>query len=703
MTRRRILLTLATCASAVPFLGAAETRTTASGSSRNVVATLVAERDAVQAGRPLWIGLHLKMAPGWHTYWKNPGDAGLPTRIRWRLPEGFTAGDIQWPRPQRMPAGPLMSYGYEDEVLLLSEVRTPAALVPGAVTLGARIDWLECKEACLPGKADLELTLPVAPAPGGALADWAEAFRKARAALPAAPVQASAFGTASGATLRVAGLAMLPEDAYFFPAKTEVLEHAAPQRLVPDGTAFRLDLTRAANAAATTGPLEGVLVADGQAFEVRAPITAGAAPPAQAGGSGGRRTSLLVAIGSALLGGLILNLMPCVLPVLSLKVMSFVRHGAETRHGALKHALAFASGVLVFFWILAGALLALRAGGQQIGWGFQLQSPTFVVLLAALFLLVALNLFGVFEVGQSLTAAANLAPQSAGTASSFWSGALATIVATPCTAPFMGSALGFTLGQPAWATLLVFTSLGLGMALPYVALALSPRLLKALPRPGRWMETLKQAMGFPMLGTVVFLVWLFGRQTSVNALTLLLVALLLVASGAWVYGRGFAGDGGLRRALAVAGSAVLVLLGLGLGLSQAQASPVRSAEAAAAGEWSEERLAELRAAGTPVLVDFTAAWCLTCQVNERVALGHEDVRRRLRQAGVVVLKADWTLRDERITRALAAHGRQGVPLYVLYGRDGTAPPRLLPEVLTPGVVLAALDDVVPQTVSEVRP
>jgi thiol:disulfide interchange protein DsbD len=671
-------------------------------SSKNVVATLVAERGGIQPGQPLWVGLHLKMAPSWHTYWRNPGDAGLPTRIRWRLPEGFTAGEIQWPRPETFAAPPLMSYGYEHEVLLLTEIRTPATLPPGDVRIGARIDWLECQEVCLPGKGEVELVLPAASAEATPLPEWTKAFAHARAQLPraATDLKASAYSHEKGLTLAVAGVAA-PHEAYFFPAKGDVLQHAAPQPVAATAGGFRLDLERAPNAPAPT-QLDGVLVADGQAFEVAAPVQAATPPPAVAAASSGAGAGLAVALASAFLGGLILNLMPCVLPVLSLKVMGFVRQGAESRVGPVRHALAFAAGMLVFFWLLAGALLALRAGGEQIGWGFQLQSPAFVVVLSGLFLLVALNLFGVFEVGQSLTAAGNVAPRSTGLGTSFGSGALATVVATPCTAPFMGSALGFTLGQSWWATLLVFTALGVGMAVPYVVLARSPRLLRALPRPGRWMETLKQAMGFPMLATVVFLVWVFGRQTGVDALATMLAALLLIAAGAWVYGRGALPDAPPRRRVASALAAgALVVVGFALGLTHAQASPSETpAGISSSGDvepWSEERLAELRAAGTPVLVDFTADWCLTCQVNERVALSDVAVRERFAREGLVVLRADWTRRDEWITRALLAHGRQGVPLYVLYGRDGGAEPRLLPEVLTPGVVLRALDDVLSRT------
>jgi thiol:disulfide interchange protein DsbD len=668
---------------------------TASGSSRNVTVTLVPEATALEPGKPLWVGLHLKMAPHWHTYWKNPGDSGLPTRIQWRLPDGVTAGDLQWPRPERIPAGPLMSYGYEHEVLLLTEIRPSAAAPSGDMRIGARVEWLECREACLPGKAELEITVPVAkgaPWPGS---EWEPVFRKFRERLPRASsgLQAEAVTTGAGLTLTISGLAA-PRQAYFFPARTQVVDHAAPQKLTPVGAAFRVQMTPAAN---TTLPerIDGVLEADGHAYEIHAPVVSASSaavtspePPASA------VSRMLPALAFAFAGGLILNLMPCVLPVLSLKVMAFVRHGGESRMAALRHGLAFTMGVLAFFWLLAGGLLALRAAGQQVGWGFQLQSPPFVVFLAALFLLVALNLFGVFAVGQSLTAAGNLEAKWSGLASSFWSGALATIVATPCTAPFMGSALGFALGQPPAATMLIFGALGLGMAAPYLALSASPRLLRRLPKPGRWMESLQQALGFPMLGTVVFLVWLFGRQSGVNAMSWLLAALLLIAAGAWLYGRGTAPTatrGG--RLTLVTSAGALVAAGLTLGLSQAQASPASPGVQADGWEpYSESRLADLRRAGQPVFIDFTADWCLTCQVNHRVALEADDVRERFVRQGVIRMKADWTLRDERISRALAAHGRQGVPLYVLYGRGRDAPARLLPEVLSPGVVLQALDE-----------
>jgi thiol:disulfide interchange protein DsbD len=346
-----------------------------------------------------------------------------------------------------------------------------------------------------------------------------------------------------------------PDAAYFYPARAGLIEQALAQRLERTDEGFALSMARAANGALPER-LEGVLELDGEAFELAIPIAHASAPaaaPASAPSPGGPRAAvaaLPLALAFALLGGLALNLMPCVLPVLSLKVLGFVRQGGDTR-GAFSHAVAFSVGVVVFFLVLAGGLIALRAAGAQVGWGFQLQSPGFVVFLAMLFLLLALNLLGVFELGQSLTALGNAAPVSGGLAESFWNGALATLVATPCTAPFMGSALGFALGRPPGVTLPVFAALGLGMSAPYLLLAASPALLRRLPRPGPWMESLKQAMAFPLLGTVAFLVWLFGRQLGVDAVCWLLFALVLIAFGAWAYGRSTR-SAGSPRALALA-------------------------------------------------------------------------------------------------------------------------------------------------------
>jgi thiol:disulfide interchange protein len=700
---------------AILGLGVAAVVLAGAAGSKHVQASLVAEVESIRPGEPFWVGLRLQMADGWHTYWKNPGDSGLPTRIAWTMPEGFEAGPIVWPRPERIEAGPLVSHGYEGEVLLpIVIVPSPKVAPPGPVKLLARVNWLECKEACLPGKADLELVLPVAVQAPKPVPEWAGLFAKTRSLLPAEPdgwrfSAHPAEGTLSLAARPPASWAT-PRKAHFFSEEPEVVEYAAPQILNRTADGFRLDLVPASNPRPVTA-LTGVLVLEGpagiQALHVEAPQASTPAPAAVA--PAGTGPGLLVALGLAFVGGLILNLMPCVLPVLSLKVLSFVRHGGGER-GAWRHGAAFTAGALVFFWLLAGMLLVLRAGGAQVGWGFQLQHPPFVVFLSGLFLLLALNLFGVFEVGHSMAAAGGLVAGRSGLLSSFGSGALATLVATPCSAPFMGSALGFALGQPAAVTLLIFTSLGLGMAAPYLLLSIFPALLRFVPRPGVWMVTFKQLMGFLLLGTVAVLVWVFGRQVGVDGMALLLGALILMGLGAWVYGRGGSPDRSRRsRLLATATGVALVAAGLVLGFSRAQALPPAQSETGSEpGEglrwerFSAGRLEELRASGTPVFIDFTADWCLTCQVNDRVALHRPEVVERFQREGIVALRADWTRKDDDITQALLGYGRQGVPVYVLYGREPGAAPQLLPEVLSPGIVLSAIERTVSSTTKEAK-
>jgi thiol:disulfide interchange protein len=665
--------------------------------SKNVQASLLSETTAIEPGKPLQLGLRLQMADGWHTYWKNPADSGLPTKLAWTLPPGFSAGALQWPRPERISAPPLMSYGYNDEVLLPVTVQAPADLVPGSpVRLAARAEWLECKEICLPGKADLEITLPVE-AQAARPSDVAPLFAKARGDLPAdgAPWRVRALSVPKRLVLSFTP-ASPPSEAYFFVDQPQVVEYAEPQRLLRTADGFTLEVTPAVN-----GPkaerLSGVLVAETsrgpQAIAVDAAIEPASSAPA---GTEVVRTDagLWVPLGAAFLGGLLLNLMPCVLPVLSLKVLGFVRQAGEQR--VWRHGLAFTAGVVLSFWALAGLMLALRAGGERIGWGFQLQSPAFVAVLGVLFLLIALNLLGVFEIGLSMMGAGNRVQGVSGVSSSFWSGLLATVVATPCTAPFMGSALGFGLSQTPARSLLIFTALGLGMSAPYLLLSASPRLLRFVPKPGPWMARFKELLAVPMLATVVFLAWLLGQQTGVDGMAWLLAAFIPVGLGAWIFGRASqASLAGRPHRASMAWAGALVVGGLALALARATVPVAASPAAAGSLGWepfSVERRDALLAQGTPVLIDFTASWCLSCQVNERVALEVPSVRAKLREHGVALLKADWTRRDDRITEALASYGREGVPLYVLYGREKNAPPRLLPEILTPGIVLTALDE-----------
>jgi len=664
----------------------------------HVKASLVSERDWIEPGKAVTVGLRLEMEDGWHTYWKNPGDAGLPPKVNWRLPEGFSVGPIAWPAPERIAAPPLMSYGYEGEVVLPMLVETPADLPVGTdVRLGGRADWVECKEVCLPGRAEVALTLPVR-AEAAPTSAASPLFERAWRAQPVGPEEWALDAASAGGKILLSfhppGGGVV-DDAYFFAAEPGKVEHPAAQVLHAGRTKHRLDVLPATNRTEPLSRLAGVLWAQGHAIRVDLPVTALAAVPPPPVPPPSTAAGLPLALTFAFLGGLILNLMPCVLPVLSLKVLGFVKQAGDDARNARVHGLVFTAGVLVSFWALSGLLLLLRAAGQHVGWGFQLQSPGFVVFLSFLFFLLGLNLFGVFEVGSSLIAAGNLAAGRSGLAHSFWNGVLATVVATPCTAPFMGSALGYGLSQTAVVSILVFTALGLGMAAPYLLLSFSPRLLRFLPRPGAWMEGFKELMGFCLMATVVALLWLFGQQGGVDGMAFLLGALLLAGLGAWLYGRPSATPRG--RAIRLALAAALVILGLAVGFGPARpraAAPIAARAADLGWEtWSEARVAELRAQGKPVFVDFTAAWCLTCKVNEKVALDTREVAERFEREGVTLLKADWTVRDDRITQALASYGRQGVPVYVLYGRDPAGEPHLLPEVLTPGVVFSALDRV----------
>jgi thiol:disulfide interchange protein DsbD len=584
-----------------------------------VEAELVAERSALVPGEPFTVALRLKAIPGWHTYWRNPGDSGEPTRIEWRLPRGFSAGEIEWPLPSRIPVGPLMNFGYHGEVLLLTRVVPPADLPAGKpVTLRAKANWLVCEVKCIQEEAELALTLPVSrsepsTAPRAVLASrWSKPIADARASVPVAAPAGWSFGARGeegGASLAIAPPAGVElKQPFFLPFDEGKIEPAAPQALAMEGDGYRLTLRAAAQPVGPFERVSGVLI-----FDKNPPLTIDV-PIAARFADLGLALALVLAFG----GGLLLNLMPCVLPVLSIKALGFAQG-----EGGLRHALLYAAGVLASFWLLAALLIGLRAVGSQLGWGFQLQSPVTVAILAALFLVLALNLSGLFEFRFAF------AGEPGG---QFLSGVLAVVVASPCTAPFMGAALGYAVLESGWRAFLVFTALALGMALPYAALAAAPGWRRYLPKPGPWMPRLKRWLAVPLYATVLWLGWVLAQQVM--------------------------------------------------------SSPTTQ-HAAGWETYSAERVASLTAAGKPVFVDFTAAWCVTCQVNERVVLSRDDVRAAFRDKGVTLVRADWTRRDPEIARALAALGRSGVPAYVLY-RPGRAP-LLLPELLTPQRVLEALD------------
>jgi thiol:disulfide interchange protein/DsbC/DsbD-like thiol-disulfide interchange protein len=660
-----------------------------------VAARLITETVSVQAGRPFTVALLLSMERDWHVYWKYPGDSGLPTAVEWLLPPGFTAGTLQWPVPERIESAGLVTYGYSGQVLLMAEITPPAqGLAAGrSLQLQARASWLACRVECTPGKALLSASLPVlavTPAPDPR---WARDFRETRLRLPGRLTAASVSAAADSRDVILEWKSgELPPAATvrFYPGAPGQVEVSPLPRLSRDGLVVRLRMERE-KGAGLPGRLSGILVAadasGSRAFEVDVPVAT----------VRGGETGFLFALLLAFVGGLILNLMPCVLPVISLKVISFVGSGDRSGKGSARHGLLFALGVLISFWIIAGILVLLRSGGRLLGWGFQFQDPAVVLVTAVLFFLIGLNLFGVFEIGASLTRIGGVLRGKGGGAGSFLSGIFATAVATPCTAPFMGAAVGYALTHSPEASFAVFSSLALGMAAPYLLLSLVPGLASRLPKPGPWMETFRQVMAFPMMAAAIWMVSVLAALTGASAVLFVLGAMFASGLGAWVWGRW----GALSRRTAVRAVAGGVALVLAFGVTALAAgllpaSSARAAEAPRADSpaglwepWSEGRLAELRGRGIPVFLDFTAKWCLSCQVNEKIALDNPSVQKRFREGGIATLRADWTDSSEAIAHALAGFGRASVPLYVFYPGGG-GDPVFLPELLTPGIVLAVI-------------
>ncbi|MCJ2029983.1 thioredoxin family protein [Methylobacterium sp. J-043] len=699
----RLLLTLLLTLAA-PGLAGAQGAMTAVKAKDLVRARLVAESEALVPGRTVTLGLHMAMKPGWHVYWRNPGDSGLPPEMAWRLPAGFSVGPVQWPVPERIPVQTLMNFGYEGAVTLLVPLAVPESARAGeTVRLSGTLSYLVCEEICIPGSAELNLDLPVAAAAEPA-SGHAALFARARAALPEVfaesapgPVRTSREGDRLVLHLDRPGLAGVT-GAAFFPYSEGALDNAAAQDLAVDASGLRLTLTPG-DAKQPPEALAGVLALteDGvrRAYAlgpeptptptaaIALPI-APEAPPAPEDES----LTLWSAAGLALLGGLLLNLMPCVFPVLSIKVLSLVRQAGESTTRVRLHGLAYTAGVLASFLGLAGLLIALKAGGAGIGWGFQLQSPVVVALLAYGLFAMGLSLSGAVHLGGGIVGLGDGLTRRAGYRGSFFTGVLATLVATPCTAPFMGAAVGFALTQSPLAALTVFASLGLGLALPFLGLTLVPQALRLLPRPGAWMDVLKGALAFPVYATVAWLVWVLAQQVGPNGLLAGLTGLVLVALAAWAWerarGAGRLGTG-FGRAAALA--ALAAAFGLVIVLDGDRAT-ARTALAQGEEAFTQGRLDTLRSEGRTVFVDMTAAWCITCQVNERTVIARHGVQAAFRAGQVAYLKGDWTNQNPEITRLLERHGRSGVPLYLVY--RGTSEAQVLPQILTEGIVLAAI-------------
>ncbi len=690
--------------------------------------------DGVEPGKQVMVGLQITHQPEWHTYWKNSGDSGQPTDMQWTLPAGVTAGPVQWPTPKKIPIGTLANYGYEGTVLLPVPLEISQLFQPGVsaneLEVKLKAIWLVCKQECIPEEGEFAIKIPVK----GSTALSAPAFEAAKAASPREVPNLPALGFSSVA--QIAGdklefsiynlpVAVRGKTLKLFPETPEVLHNAAalgkdwsqawkgavwtasmpisaqrsnsPREMTlvlatQDGkeaysvqAAVLGDWPKVAAPAQVSPELEAALKAN--AASQRAPVNASGAPLNANDGLG-----LLPALLLALLGGLILNLMPCVFPVLAIKVMGFTQQAQLISRSAGKSQLAatgvaYTVGVVLSFVALGGLMLALRAGGEALGWGFQLQSPWVVASLAALFTLIGLNLMGVFEFANVLPSRLATLQAQNPQIDAFLSGVLAVAIASPCTAPFMGASLGFALGLPAWQALAVFAALGMGMALPYLAASLIPAVANWLPRPGAWMEVFKKVMAFPMFATVVWLVWVLGQQTGIDgagALLLLLIGMSMLVWSLSLRGRA-------RTIVATLSVAILAIFYWATGQYVTQSLPTGAATAQLASgwqAWEPGKVDQVLAKGQPVFVDFTAAWCVTCQLNKKTTLGQADVLADFAAKKVQLLRADWTRRDPAITAALAALGRQGVPVYVLY-KPGSAPV-VMSEILSVGDMRAAL-------------
>ncbi|MDE2418916.1 MAG: thioredoxin family protein [Burkholderiales bacterium] len=688
--------------------------------TEQVRAELVAHApDGIGPGKTIWVGLQLAHQPHWHTYWKNAGDSGLPTKLEWTLPAGVTAGDIAWPAPQKIAIGNLANFGYEGTVLLPVPLTIARDFQPASLSDDLEVklfaSWLVCRQECVPQEGHFVLRIPLR----GSTALLGAAFDAARAAQPkpfAGPAVAAV--AADGVTFTVHGLpaAWHGKPLNLFPETTEIIETAAaPSATRPAGqgwngavwtarvplsaqrtvspTVLPIVLSLGADSVVTDARVDGIWPAVAEpgivspALQAALDANTRSTPPAVATSLAGWLFALLAAV----LGGLILNLMPCVFPVLAIKMLGFAQHSGTHRYELRAQGLAYTAGVVLSFLALGGLMLALRAGGEQLGWGFQLQSPGVIAALALLFTLIGLNLVGLLEMGTILPSGLATLQLRHPLGDAFLTGVLAVAIASPCTAPFMGASLGYAIALPAAQALGIFAALGLGLALPYLAATWVPAVAHWLPKPGAWMVTLRTFMAFPMWATVVWLVWVLGHLSGVDGAASLLALLLMVALVVWALN--LPGRGG--RAVAIISIAVFALLAgaIGQNVFKIEDTPLAPPGSQTAGgtswqAWAPGRVEAELAAGKPVFVDFTAAWCITCQVNKKTTLANAGVQADFAAKGVTLLRADWTRRDPAITQALEALGRSGVPVYVLY--QAGRPPVVLSEILGVGELRAAI-------------
>ena len=690
--RRRLRSLLVTCAalSSTAFVSSA---------GAQVSVALVSPDNSVQPGHPVSVALRMEHNPRWHSYWVNAG-TGYPTELTWDLPSGWAAGDIQWPVPSliKNAQGHVTGHGYDGLTYLPVTLLTPPDVpIGGHVQIKAQVSWLMCADVCIPGTADVALQLPVSGSPPQSNDAVSAALAKVPMPQEPAAWQINADRNGNAVALHVAAPAGV-RNGHFF-SDNEFIQYDQPQQASVEGavTSLLLPLVENPNIPTRLTGVFAYTTSSGDYRGVRVDVPLSAAPAVSsaaastAGADGTARAALsdrALSIGIlmlALMGGLVLNLMPCVFPVLGIKILGFVNEAGSDRRRVALHGVMFSVGVLLSFWVLAGLLATLRASGQQLGWGFQLQSAPFVFSLAVIILAFALSLSGVFDFGLRVTGTGSDLQSRQGLTGSFFSGVLATVVATPCSAPFLAPALGSALTLPTLQSFAVFTCIAAGLAAPYLLLSLFPQAVSALPRPGRWLETFKQAMAFPLYATVAFLMWVLAGQTSESGLLSALLGLTIVAMGVWVYGRYNRPAVPLGRArLAMLGASFLLIAGCVFGWPHAA-----KANDVVWEPWSPERIAQLQAEDRPIYVDFTARWCATCQANKRVVFASDAVKQVLRQRKVALLKADWTNSDPRITAELLKWNRSAVPFNLVY-LPGVAQPEILPEILTPSIVLGAI-------------
>ncbi len=661
------------------------------------VETYLVSPATLSPGDPLQMGWYFKLQPDWHIYWQNPGDSGEPPKLEWKLPPGFQVGALQFPIPQKIELPPLANYGYEQEALLIADVKVPKDLRVGQkIQFKATATWLVCKVECIPEQADLEISFIVGkktqPDPM-----WQSKFLQTQQQQPKVLPQLTSHFTLTDQVFqlyfkdeKLQELIKKNPKVNFFPWKPGVIENASSVKI--DAQKSELQLSRDPTNLEPIDQVAGLLVFHQK--QNTKPQVYWLTAKSDSVGAKGVSSSVVSSFVAwpllfAFLGGILLNLMPCVFPVLSIKVLNFLKKSQHDQKTIQIHAWVYTGGVLISFWLLVGALLLLRQGGEQLGWGFHLQSPVFLVILIDLIFLFSLSLWGVFEIGSSWMGLGSNLSQSSGYMGSFWTGIFATLVATPCMAPLMGSAIGYALTRSTLEIFLIFTLIALGMALPYLLLCYFPYWRKFLPKPGNWMQSFQQAMGFLLAATILWLLWVLSFMIGSDGILQVLSGILVLAGFIWLATR-------FKRSRFFKTLFALIGIGLSLWVGLPIASHINDTKSPTSypshnqlnwEAFSEQKLAQYLDEGKPVFLDFTAAWCISCQVNERLVLQSAAVRKAFSDYEVALLKADWTLKDEKIAKVLANYGRQGVPLYVYYAKGKKNRPVILPEILTKNTVL----------------